>query len=430
MGIALAIWRQKKRNLPPSRILWLVTFRFLPLLLLLFLVARPVWSAREPPASASRPVIVLVDRSESMSIEDREGTRYQQALGFLRERLLPELKSAHFPVKAMLFDHAAEPADGPRLSAAQPTGRRTNLGGAIAQAINQAPQPPLAVIALTDGIANESADNASALSALADSRVPFIGIGFGSDQGARTLSLREIEAPASVAPKTAFSISAQLEMVNAGDLPPFDLLLFRDGQFHQKKSVSPGHGSRSWVENFVISEEKAGAHSYKVQLLPPDLPNLKCVNVLANTTVRISDEKELRILYVQGALTWDYKFISLALRADPTIKLTGLTRTSKQSVFRQNVETAGELLNGFPNSLEELAPYRVVILSNLRPTELTSAQQEVLARFCGELGGGVLMIGGASTFDNSWQSSRLEQLLPVVFAAQSGVLGLDRPFRL
>ena len=46
------------------------------------------------------------------------------------------------------------------------------------------------------------------------------------------------------------------------------------------------------------------------------------------------------------------------------------------------------------------------------------------------LGGGVLMIGGVSTFDNSWQSSRLEQLLPVVFAAQSGVLGLDRPFRL
>src|SRR5262249_29195342 len=160
------------------------------------------------------------------------------------------------------------------------------------------------------------------------------------------------------------------------------------------------------------------------------LPNLKCVNALANTSVRIADTKELRVLYVQGALTWDYKFIGMALHNDQTIKLTGLTRTSKQSVFRQNVETAGELLNGFPNTLEELAPFRVVVLSNLRPSDLTPAQQDILARFCGELGGGVLMIGGAGTFDSSWQGSRLEQLLPVVFSPGAGVQGLDRPFRL
>src|SRR5438045_5506961 len=151
---------------------------------------------------------------------------------------------------------------------------------------------------------------------------------------------------------------------------------------------------------------------------------------MATATVRITEEKELRVLYVQGALTWDYKFVTLALRTDPTIKLTGLTRTSKQSVFRQNVESAGELLNGFPTSLDELAPFRVVVLSNVRPADLTPPQQELLARFCSELGGGVLMIGGSGTFDSSWQSSRLEQLLPVIFARDSGVQGLDRPFRL
>jgi uncharacterized membrane protein len=230
--------------------------------------------------------------------------------------------------------------------------------------------------------------------------------------------------------KTAFSISAQLEMMNTEEMPEFDLVLFRDGQMHNRKSVTPGKGSRTWLENFQVTEEKEGVHNYSVQLMPPTLAGLKCVNSVANASVRISDEKDLRLLYIQGALTWDYKFISMALRNDPTIKLTGLTRTSKQSVFRQNVENAGELLNGFPNSLEELAPFRVVVLSNLRPTDLTPAQQEVLARFCGELGGGVLMIGGPATFDSSWQGSRLEQLLPVVFAAHAGVQGLDRAFRL
>jgi uncharacterized membrane protein len=428
--LAFAIWRQHRLGLKRSRILAVGALRALALLALVFLAARPVWLSREPPAAANRSVAVLMDRSESMSLEERDATRYQQALDFLRERLLPALKAAGLPVQAMLFDQSAEPADGPQLAAAVPNGKRTNLSGAVAQALGSAGQPPLAVIALTDGIVNESADNTRALTALVDAQVPFIGVGIGSDQGVRTLCLRDVEAPSIVQTKSAFSISAQLEMINTEDMPVFDLLLFRDGQMQQKKSVVPGKGSRTWLESFPMTEDQQGVHNYSVQLLPPNLPNLKCVNMLGNTAVRVSDEKELRVLYIQGALTWDYKFIGLALRNDQTMKLTGLTRTSKQSVFRQNVEGAGELMNGFPTTLEELAPFRVVVLSNLRPADLTPVQQEVLARFCGELGGGVLMIGGPATFDSTWQGSRLEQLLPVVFAANRGVQGLDRPFRI
>ena len=429
-GLAFSVWRQHRRGLLKSRILLLAALRTIAVLALVFLAARPVWVTKEPPASATRSVALLLDRSESMSLEEHDTSRYQQALSFVRQRLLPALKSAGFPVQAMLFDQNAEPADGEKLAAAAPKGKRTNLGGAIAQALGASPQPPLAVIALTDGIANESADNARGLSALLEAGVPFIGVGFGSDQGVRTLSLRSVDAPPSVTTKTAFSICAQLEMMNSEELPPFDLALFRDGQLHQKKSVTPGKGSRLWLENFAVTEDKQGLHKYAVQLFPLDQPGLKCVNLLATTAVRVSDEKELRVLYIQGALTWDYKFISLALRNDSSIKLTGLTRTAKQSIFRQNVESVGELMNGFPNSLDELAAFRVVVLSNLRPADLTPSQQDVLARFCSELGGGVLMIGGPGTFDSSWQSSRLEQLLPVVFAGRTGVQGLDRPFRI
>jgi uncharacterized membrane protein len=429
VALGLAARAQMRRGVASARILSLAGLRLGVLLSLIALVARPVWVAKEPPAAASRAVALLLDRSESMSLEEPEVSRYQAALDFLRSRLLPALKSAKLPVQAMLFDESVEPADGAALTAAVPKGKRTNLAGAIAQAVSSGSQPPLAVVALTDGIANENSENNRALAALADAHVPFIGVGFGSDQGVRTLSLREVEAPATVASKTSFGVAAQLEILNTEEMPGFDLLLYRDGQVIQKKLVNPGKGSRTWLENFQVSEEREGVHNYMVQVLPPNLPNLKCVNLTGTSSVRVSDEKELRVLYIQGALTWDYKFISLSLRNDQTIKLTGLTRTSKQSVFRQNVESAGELMNGFPTTIEELAPFRVIVLSNLRPADLTPPQQEVLARFCGELGGGVLMIGGAATFDSSWQNSRLEQLLPVTFSGSPGVVGLDRAFR-
>jgi uncharacterized membrane protein len=118
------------------------------------------------------------------------------------------------------------------------------------------------------------------------------------------------------------------------------------------------------------------------------------------------------------------------LRDDPSLKLTGLTRTSRESVFRQNVENTTELVNGFPSSLEELAPFRVVVLSKIGPEDLNVPQQELLARFCGETGGGVLMIGGAATFDQPWESSRLEKLLPVVFSKARLPPGPDPDFHL
>jgi hypothetical protein len=427
--VGFGAWRRHRRGLSWSKVMTLSALRCVALAPLVLLAARPMWLAKEP-AAASRSVMLLLDRSESMSLADQDVSRFQQALNFLGRRLLPALKSARLPVQAMLFDEVLERADGARLSQVVPKGKRTNLAGAIAQAMGNSPQPPLAIIALTDGLANENADNTKALTALVDAHVPFIGVGFGSDQGVRTLSLRDVDAPAAVSTKTVFSVAAQLEAMNAEEMPPFDLLLYRDGQVAQKKSIPSSKGSRTWLENFQVKEDQEGIHNYSVQLLPPNQPNLKCVSLQGTTSVRISDQKELRVLYIQGALTWDYKFINLALHNDPTIKLTGLTRTSRQSVFRQNVESAGELLNGFPTTLEEMAPFRVVVLSNLRPADLTLAQQEVLARFCGELGGGLLMIGGPATFDNSWQHSRLEQLLPVTFSAEGGVRGLDRPFRI
>ncbi|MCI0748201.1 MAG: VWA domain-containing protein [Verrucomicrobia subdivision 3 bacterium] len=429
--LGLALWWQSRSNrTAASRLAVLFSLRSLALIALALLLARPVWVARDLPEGQRRSVVVLIDRSESMSLEEGQQTRYQNCLDFARDRLLPALKSADFPVQAVLFAEDIQAADGAVLADAKPDGKRSNLGGAIARSMSGMAPAPLAVIALTDGIANERADNTRALSSLVEARAPFIGVGFGNDRGVQTIALRRVDAPQVVPPRTEFAVAAQLEISNAEDIPAFDLVLYRDGKFVQKKTVPETRGSRFWMESFRVTEPNTGAHEYSIQAIVPPQANVKAISTTGHAAVRIAEEKELRVLYVQGALTWDYKFISLAVKDDPSVKLTGLTRTSKHSVFRQNVETSGELLGGFPSTIEEISAFRVVVLSNLKPIDLSPAQQDLLARFCGELGGGVLMLGGATTFDASWQGSRLEQLLPVVFASSQGVLGLDKPFRM
>ncbi|HWQ92749.1 MAG TPA: vWA domain-containing protein [Clostridia bacterium] len=428
-ALLASYWRQR-RKFNPRHLRALTALRGAAILLLVFLAARPVWSSKEPANAASREVLLLIDKSQSMSVRQGAETRYEQAARFAAKRLVPALQSARLPVRAFLFDENAQAVDGPAIARTLPSGKRTNLGRALAQAMENASEPPLAVIALTDGIVNDGRDNNRALTSLIVGSTPFIGVGFGDDRGTPTLALTDLTAPPLVSPKSSFTISANLEVLNPENSFACELLLFRDGQLHQTKAVSAGLGSRTWIENFKVSEDSPGTHTYSVRLVPPEGSRINCVNAQASAAVRISDQKELRVLFIQGALTWDYKFINLALREDKGIKLTGLTRTSKQSVFRQNVEHSGELLHGFPSSLQELAPFRLVVLSNLRATDLTPGQQDTLARFCSELGGGVLLMGGPSSFDSSWRNSRLEQLLPVVFAPQTGVQGLDRPFQL
>lgn len=428
--LALMAARLAHANVAGGLVAALVACRGIALLTLVFLLARPV-TVRRDPNRGRRTVAVLLDRSRSMALVEDGETRYARALGFARHGLLPALEKGGYKVETFLFDEAAVPAPLPEAAAA-PEGAGTDLGGAVHHAVVSVHPHPLAVVALTDGAATRSETNPGGVLSLIESSIPFVGIGFGRDTGVPTLSLQRVAAPSVVPPRQAFRVSAQLQSTGAGALPGFDLVLLRDGRFAQSRRIDSegSRGSRFWSEGFDLVEPEAGVHEYTLEIRPPAVADLVTVNSRARAAVQIAKEKDFRVLFVQGALTWDFKFIGRALRGDASIRVTGLSRTSKQSLFRQNLESAGELEGGFPADLSQIAPYRVVVLSELKPSDLTPAQQELIARFCGELGGGVLMLGGSGTFDASWQGSRLEELLPVTFDSAGGVSGLDRPFHL
>src|ERR1043165_8527495 len=74
-ALALSLCGHNKWGLPKSQILSLISLRGLAFVLLAFLAARPVWVAKEPPSSAARSVALLLDRSESMALEEPDTSR-------------------------------------------------------------------------------------------------------------------------------------------------------------------------------------------------------------------------------------------------------------------------------------------------------------------------------------------------------------------
>lgn len=417
--LALSAWSKHRRGIGRWQLTLSLLFRGVALLILVVQAARPVRVDVRDKEKPRPTVFLLVDRSASMSLEDEETTRYGEAVAFARSELLPAVKRADLRPRAFLFAEDVIAADGAQVAAAIPDGKATNLSGAIVLALASTVNPPFAAIALTDGAANVSEDNARALAVLLESGTPFVGVGFGTETGLRGLSLCAVTGPSTTSVNEQFRISAELEMNSPDEMPQFDLLLLRDGKLRDTKRVSAGSGQRLWMEGFDIKEEREGVYTYAVQLQRPAVEGLRCPSVSGAARVRVFKSREVRVLFAQEAPTWNYKFVRLALRGDPTIKLTGLTRTSRQSVLHQNPEIPGELVGEFPSKLEEIAPFRVVVLSNFKPSDLTAGQQDLLKRFCRDFGGGILMIGDAETFGPSWHGSQLDPLLPVRFASSA-----------
>lgn len=425
-ALALA-WRRD--GIPRRRVAALLGLRGAGLVLLLVLVCRPVWIGEAAEGETPR-LALLLDRSESMSLVEDGASRYQRAGRFARDELVAALERRGWEYELHEFAEAAEPILPSEIGRSRVDGRRTDLGLAIEHALAASPTQPLAVIALTDGIANARRHDRSALASLLASTGVFVGIAVGGDRDLPTLTLERLLAPARAAPDEVFALSARIRAVASGEVPSFDLLLFRDGRLVDQRRVAPRTGSHSWTETFEQVEEAEGAHHYSVRIAPGGADSPALLRDEASAFVRVSHEEEIRVLFVQGALTWDFKFVRLSLANDPVLSLTGLSRTSTRSVFRQGVESRGELAGGLPEDPAELAPFRVVVLAGVGASDLAPRQQDALARYVAELGGGVLLLGGPETFTPDWRGSRLEELLPIRFEAERGVVGVDALFHL
>src|SRR5204862_6084023 len=81
--LLLSFLHFRRRGFRRSQTAVLLSLRAAPFLTLLFLAARPNWFTKNPPDSASRSVVLLMDRSESMALEVNSSSRYHKAVEFL-----------------------------------------------------------------------------------------------------------------------------------------------------------------------------------------------------------------------------------------------------------------------------------------------------------------------------------------------------------
>lgn len=425
-SLLLIHWAQTRSGVTSSRSRFLECLRFVAVLALVFLAAQPGCREERPKARKSadpRRVVVMVDDSESMAGYGEGEPPVSAALAALKRVVLPALAERKVPVSFATFSESYQELDAvPKAVAAN--GKRTDLAGAIERAIDMGAAPPLAVIALTDGILTQNDRENNALSRMVAERIPLIGIGFGRDVPLSAVSLEEVLAPESVVPGRSFDVALRVEATAGVEIRPLDVVLLRDGVEIARRTVK---GSESFA--LRCPEMPKGVYRYVVRLEKDDAAPERVLNSPRDFRVEVKESSKIDVLFVQGSLGWDYKFLQIGVGQDSLIRMSGITRTRDGHYFRFAADKDAFMPLQLPSTVEGYETCKLVILSAAVSEMMNSHQANALAELVSKRGAGLIFLGLGKSAGVIAANSALSSLLPVQVAKSASrttdVAGFD-----
>lgn len=460
-------WLESKR-LSVGRRLTLAILRTLLLTLLLVLIFRPVVLA-EFEGRRPRPVVLLLDNSQSMSQADKRLTAADRVRVAIAHGLLPATISladaslSNIPdatpkdparidlVKAVLRDGkrdllgqlqkigplrsatfgsqlrsvleegkpvASAPGESPAASA---PGAKSLLGfltateekTALADAINEILQRkdgdlPAAIVVATDG-----QDNASKLTLIeaaqecARLQVPLHIYGVGSTEGG-TLFLKDALVPDTIFydDTVALPVRWRAEGFKKGTIH----VVVKLGEKVVADKEFPVKTGADTVETLSFTPAKGKESEEKLDLtVQIRLKENDAFKDKLIRPVRLSDSK-VKILYIEYSPRWEFKFLQPALIRDRRVEAHFILIHGDPKLMK----SGKPFLPEFPTR-EELLKYDLIILGDIPASYLGPQKMEWIKEYVRDFKGGLILIAGRQNAPRTFDGTPLAELLPVEF---------------
>ena len=423
VAILLAFWSYRRLIGPTFGRLSLASLRSMLLVLLVVLIAGPRLVQRDERIEKDW-VIVLVDRSASMTIPDvpaddldARQTRESQLRAAIDKSwpIWNEISENRVLVwlgfDAGVYELNQSASDQP-LELGDPEGRRTNLAAALDQALRRAAARPVsAVVILSDGrsIAEPSR---SAIRQLQAERIPVHVVPLGSTGAMGDLAIASAQGPGVAFVDDVAPVRVDLERLGAGDITGVVRLTdSATGLVLDERRITSDESSESITLTHTPTETEALDATWIVEIIP-DTPDLVVSNNRAEIPVRLVN-RPLRALYIDGRPRWEARYLkNLLLRESSITSSNLLLATDRRYTQESDVEIAQ-----LPGSVEEWAEYDAVIIGDVNPSVFTEKQLEDLREHISIRGAGLLWIAGESATPNRWWETPLADLLPFTHAA-------------
>ena len=390
LWVAVSVaWSLVRGVRSPGRIAVLGALRALMLAALLLMLLQP--QRRTDEVTTLRPQIaVLVDGSESMTdpVDDNQPTRAQRVIEWFGSNS-PHQAKKDFDLRIFRFDSA--------LTEQTQDVREWKFDGGtsrLLEAVNQVQerfrgQPLAATLLLSDGL--DTAGSAASASA----GVPVFPFElektFARKQRAKSLSLAGVDYP----PRAAVGWNTQIRVSLAGSGLAGQTVaveLWQDGHLQSEKPVSFNEDEQTRSVAFAVSHDKPGTVQYEIRVNDPAADK----EARSHPFLIEVMEPGNRVLYVQNALGFDFKFLRKAIVGDRNLKLSAFVRWADGRIAMLD-SSGGQAEGAADFSPKALANCAVVILGDLAPEALSEENAAALRNFV-DRGGGLVLLGGPNLF--------------------------------
>lgn len=410
--LAVATYGAARGRSSPGDRTVLATLRLAALGVLTFCLMQPTLILSSTVAQRNF-VGILVDDSRSMTLpgEDGRPRSVTATETFGAESDLVEALSERFALRYFRFSGDAGRVPGPEALGFD--GTRTDLVSALDRAREELSSVPLSgLVVLSDGADNGGRALAEAMVPLQAASVPVFTVGLGEESLDPDIQVGEVELP-----RTALQGSALV----------VDILVSHRGYRGRRVPVMVEDGGRILVEDSVSLEsdgepavarvrfslDEAGPRRIRVRV-PAQDGEAVVQNNVREVSVEVKARRQ-KILYFEGEPRYELKFLRRAIADDPNVQVVVLQRTADNKYLRLDVDGPEELVDGFPDTREELFAYQGLILGSVEASFFTSDQLRMIADFVSVRGGGLLALGGRNALaEGGYGGTAVDEVLPVV----------------
>jgi hypothetical protein len=407
-----------RHRLTPRRRAALVALRLAVIVLAMFAMLRPAL-VHTTTKRRSATLVVMVDRSRSMKIADAVGGKSRwDMLGSSVGEALPALRSLaeDLEIKVYTFDADVRPLDfsqGTLDLAAPPDGQQTAIGAALEDVLRREAGKRLAgVVLLSDGAQRAYAPRDTPPQGparrLADLGYPLFTFPLGQARGlgqARDVALKDLSVNQTVYVKNELTVRGTARVDGfAGQAIPVQLL-FESPAGKMEPAGTAVLKSRQAGEAVAIELATAPQTpgEYKLTLRAESQPGeLVTTNNETSTFVTVL-KGGVNVLYLEGALRVDQKFLRRSLDASPDIKVDYVRLDARDP--RQRPADLGERFRR--------GKYDVYVLGDVDASLFTRQELGQLADVVKQ-GAGLAMLGGFHSFGpGGYEDTPLREVLPL-----------------
>lgn len=413
LGIAaFGAWRGSSGLSRGTRWL-LLTLRLLAIAAALTLLFNPgKWA--HPTETRLSPWIILTDSSSSMAQATANVTTRADVASSLIKQAVAKAKATDIPLRVHPFAAKLGPATA---TPPAPDGTASNILPAVSQTLQDAAaagETLAGIIVLSDGRQTLTSSQADldALGLRARSRnIPIHTVAIGADAPPPDLAL--IQPRASLTAFAAQPLRIPFALKSTGLAPLRPAVTLRDAAGKELATLT-----------LELAAGQTAASAFEIKAPPAstrwtiDTPvidgEVRSSNNHSAVNIRILESKT-RVFLVEGAPYWDSKFLAQLLRQQPNMDVQSVHRLSDERYFRidsgtnKNQETNQPV---FPNSLDELARYDLIVFGKNIDPFVSPERAEMLRAYVRDRGGAILFSRGKAT---TTALPALEPLEPVVW---------------